>query len=569
MRKNNKPVIIICIIFILVIAVAICAYLYMMTDVFRSNKELFSKYFLQNTETLGKVTDLQAVKTYNNLENESKYELNTDIKTIHSEGGEISNPLNNLSAKIGVQKNNDEQYLYANVNVLYEDEEYLNAELIKEQGQYGIRFSDVAKKFVTIQNDENIENIAKDIGIDVEELITIINIIDGNKKIVTEENKNVLKDKYSNIITTAILNGTFEKQKNAIITYNNVTTDTNAYSVSLSSEQFKDMLVEILNNAKNEQIIGNSETITNFFNEEINSLNEVTEFPGMKISVYEKKQQTIRTVFEIGIYKITIENTEQNGEIKTNINYLNSDQEIQYNVEINKINKENIEKFEIIVDCVGEEKNSKISFLNEMQILENTTVINTELSHKQDITTSSIILENEINVGNDFEKMESIASNNYVNLNLFEDETRIQFIEQLKRRIQEKMNERIKLLIEKILPEQETTENAENVENSELENEMPQVEINKFNAKFEFYSGAEVSAENVKALLNIIKSNIKEHEIISPEISTITIYIEKDKTNEESMIKIQEQIKDDEKYRVSIFYKESNGLIDKIVITKI
>ena len=178
MKSNKKLIIVITIVLALVVTGAVGAYLYMRTDVFKSNKELFAKYFSQNAETFEKIIDLQVVKSYEELKNENKYESNTDIKIVHSEGGEISSTLNNLSAKLDVQKNNDEQYMYANAQVLFENEKYLETEIIKELKQYGIKFSDVAKKFVTIQNDENIQAIANDIGINNSQTEILIDIAD-------------------------------------------------------------------------------------------------------------------------------------------------------------------------------------------------------------------------------------------------------------------------------------------------------------------------------------------------------------------------------------------------------
>ena len=102
----------------------------------------------------------------------------------------------------------------------------------------------------------------------------------------------LLKDKYTAIITKTISNGVFEKQKKAIITYNGVTTETNAYSVSLTNEQVKNMLIEILENIKNEnQIWENAENLISKedIEEQINDLIEElrynTEIPTIKITV--------------------------------------------------------------------------------------------------------------------------------------------------------------------------------------------------------------------------------------------------------------------------------------------
>ena len=140
MKKSKGVVICIAIVFILAIIAVTFTYLFFMTDTLKSNEELFMKYFAQNKELFEEITDFETIKVYENLRNENRYESNTNIEMIHSEGGEISNPLNNLSFKLDVQKDKEEQYVYADGKILYEDEPSLEAEIIKEKEIYGIRF---------------------------------------------------------------------------------------------------------------------------------------------------------------------------------------------------------------------------------------------------------------------------------------------------------------------------------------------------------------------------------------------------------------------------------------------
>ena len=123
---KSKKILIITLIIILVLAVAgtVFTYLFLATDTFKSDKELFAKYISQNSETLEKFTDLQTKKVYEGLKDEEKYESDTEIKATYSEGGEVSNPINNLSAKINVQKDKSEDYFYADGQISYGDEKY-------------------------------------------------------------------------------------------------------------------------------------------------------------------------------------------------------------------------------------------------------------------------------------------------------------------------------------------------------------------------------------------------------------------------------------------------------------
>ena len=119
-------------------------------------------------------------------------------------------------------------------------------------------------------------------------------------------------------------------------------------------------------------------------------------------------------------------------------------------------------------------------------------------------------------------------------------------------------------------------------ETEKPESEMTQVDINKFNAKFEFFTGDEVTPENVKTLIGIAKENLGSYEINIVEDSqnsgnttttdpekikySIKLKIEKGKTDEDGTKQILEKISDKKKYKVSIFYKEQNNMIDYITI---
>lgn len=565
MRSNKKLIVIISIILTLAIASSVLAYLFLLTDVFKSNEELFAKYFTQDVQNFQKNVDLQAVEIYKNLKKEDKYESNTNIKMLHSEGGEISNPLNNLEVKLDVQKDEEHQYVYADGQILFEDEEYLEAEIIKEQELYGVRFTDSVKQFITIKNDGKIETIANSLEMESAELQQLINIIDGNELTIEGQSIYSLKEKYLNIISKYIEEGTFEKQKKVPITYNKANTETNAYSVLLNSEQVKNMLLEILNNMKKDiEKLDVDETI--------NSLNEEWEIPTIKLTVYEQKQQTIRTVAEIGKYIISMENINQNAETKTKINYLDENEGIELNIEISKENTDSQENFDVTIDVIEPNESYTITLSNQIQLTENKIKLDTQINHKQNITTTSLILENETIIGNDFEKNQSLSSNNNMVLNNIEEEKIKVLIEKLKPIVLQKTNERINLLKQKFGVNDEENLQQENDENQE---QITQMEINKFNSKFEFYTGDEVSAENVKVLLDIVKNHMANYEIISDKTQeqnqkiNIKLKIEKDVINEEAINQVLEKINNSKKYKVLITYTETNGLIDYITITEI
>jgi len=313
--------------------------------------------------------------------------------------------------------------------------------------------------------------------------------------------------------------------------------------------------------------------IKTFVEDAINWIDENSEIPTIKITVYEKNKQTIRTSVEVGKHKFTIENIEQ--ETKSKIKYFNNDVE-KLDVDIIKNKTNEKENFDVIANIIDVEKNYTVLLSSQIELIENQIRFDTEISLKQDITTVSLILENQVDIGVNFERKQSLKEAGNVTLNNLEEQRRKDVIELIKLAIPQTINERMTLLGTKFGIENETDIPAENIEAEKI----PQIEINKFNSKFEFYTGDEVSAENVRMLLDIAKNNITGHAITDVNINTetedesnakkvISLYIEKDKTNEDSITKVLEEIDNSNKYKVSIFYKEENGLIDYITITEI
>lgn len=577
MRSKKILIIVITILIIMLGATAVFGYLFVATDTFKSDKELFSKYMGQNIESIEMLMNSSTIEKYEQLETIEKYELNTTIGITHSEGGEVSNPFNNLSAKLDVQKDGT-QYSYADAQILYGEDEYLEIEAIKQDELYGVRFSDVVKQFVTVRDDENLEAVANDIGIEAQQLKEIMQMFDGVQEVMNQ-NTNVqeiltLKEKCLNIITETISQGTFGKIKNAMITYNNNTVETNAYTLQLSSEQVKSMITKIEKLISDEQ-----ETNEDALEMEIENEDQ-KEYPSIKITIYEQEQNVIRTVVEIGAYKIILENNNFNAQqiIKIQLSEMLSETVKECNIEIMKNTAENAEKYQITITIVDGEESDTIVLESNMETSENQVGHHMKINYTKEILTIGVAINNKLILDNINSEKQSLDTTNNVVLNDLEQTKRKNTIDLLKIKVPEKVETRINLLSKKL---EIAANNSEDIQ-VENEEEISQVEINRFNAKFEFYVGNTVSGQNVKTLLEIVKDNLKSSQIIQIENSednetndvqdekyTIKLDIEKDVKNEEQIDIVLQKIEEDKKYKVSIVYKQENGLIDYITINEV
>lgn len=571
MKKNKSIIVLISVILILAIAGAVFAYLYISTDIFKSNKELFAKYFGQNETILQDFENLEVIKIFEKLKEQNKYEINTNVDLSYSEGGEISNTLNGLAFNLDIQRNKEEKYAYLKGQLLYENEEYIQTELIKEKDVYGIRFADAFQQFITLKRDESFGNIMNDFGLSDEQIDQIRELLDNE---TIEENKEqiiTIEDKYANIIKSTIAKGEYSKQKDINVSYLDNTINANSYTTMIDGQKIQSMIEEILNNIKNEELlvqnIDEQYDIEEQIDGMIKSIKEEIEIPAIKITVYEYKQKTVKTVFEIGKYSITIENINQEQGNKVTISYGETGGSSQVEAIITKVNSENEEKIEIVVNLLDGDEVKTITFSNLIEI-QTQIKINTEIGYKQGITTITVAMKNEINVEDAVKKSETLGEQNSKSLNSIKSESRKEVIEKLKKLTEDKIKERINLLSSKII--------TGDLEEENTDNSTTQAEINKFNAKFEFYTGDEVSAENVKMILDVVRTNLGSYEFLNSEDTdntdsklNVKLNIEKDSVKEEAIQEILKKISSNKKYKVSIEYNDTNGLINYITITEI
>ena len=423
-------------------------------------------------------------------------------------------------------------------------------------------------------------------------------------KVITKDEINQLKEKYTKIIFESFENATYSSQKDAVITVNNNTINANAYTASLTSEQVQNMIVQLLNNLKTDDIIiGKLETLGITTEEEIEAqIDEILEnlgidqkIPAIKVTVYQEKGVTIRTLIEIDLNKIAIDNTEQDGNVVTKIQIenLNAEQVNQQNIEISKTNTETKEDYNIKFEIINGE--STYIFTTDLSTENTNNNITTEINNqfKTGITTVGVNLIAHTQQYVE-EKVELNETNNVI-LNDLDDNTRKGIINRVETEVPAKVVSRLDTIaqllfsksldqiIEETVPDEPEQPEQENPSTGEpTEPQLSQIEVNRFNAKFEFYTGESVSAENVRTLVNEAKTNLASAQITPQETEEqenpnnqeepkqiFTLNIEKDVPNEELANSILEKIKDDAKYRVSITYNEQNQMIQTITITQL
>ncbi len=590
MRGKKIGIIIIIILSVLILA-GIFTYLFMATNIFKSKQQLFYEYTAKAIEQIEQMADSKTLENYKKEMNNNNFETNTTVDFKYSEGGEVSSGYNNLNINMKTQK--EDEYNYKNAQILFGDKSIVQVEGIKENSLYGIRFTNIFNQFVTLKDGKNIEGLS----LTDENLDMIKDIIEDNEDfyngiLFTKQDYQELKEKYMQIIVEALNGGTFYKQGKSVITVNSRTMKTTAYSCQISGLQVQNLVIKLLNALKNDDIIvGKVKKLLNDskkyedYVEELLRNAEDTEYSDMKVTIYEQNENIIRTAVSIGTDSIIIESSKNNTQniLKVQHELLNNEKEVSQQVSISKSTTDSNEEYIFNIEVVnGEEKYSVDATVDS-----DYKNINLDLDFYKDIVNINVKAKNSI-TDTLSQKVELGTSNNIVVNDLNSDLLKV-VVDKMKSAYTDTLVKRYNILVRKLKSEdlmkalksilsEGNFDEEEQPKQSDtsIEEQMTKEEINRFNAKFEFYSGTEISGENVKVLLDVVKDNLESVDItpVNTTESTsdnktkenIKLNIKKDNENVDLANAVIDKIDSEKKYNITINYNKDTGMTESIII---
>ena len=533
---NKKPMIIVGIIFALII-IALIAYLVLSltTDIFKPTNEIFQRYFKENIEVINHFTELSKEEEYLNTLKQSNYRDNAKMELKYTNNQGNIEKFNLTSDGI---TNNSNHNSYRTINMKYgEDYNIMNVEYLQENQKYGILFSNVVKQFVVADID-SVEKISNIFGIDIEEFqnVEISKTID----LISKEKENIEKSIINYIAKTN--NSRFSKKKSTQITLNNGTSqNATAYSLYLTSEQTKELYLEVLKDLGEQEIVNKINT-------------DKTLFPETNIVIYLSNNQTIRTTVEIENIQVEIDFYENQLNIK--YNDLTENQTKTVSIDITKEEQNTLIDYEDSFNnninlkySLNEEASSKNA--NIQLTFQNDYIKEIELLFNQNLETSDTVIEG---IQKKFENQPIVniseLNNNNRNSALY---SLIKRIDALLLNENNQINSQIINLWLKI--------------NSELENKyqgIKEKQIKDFNNQFLSYNGNDVKKEIIYNLLDLSGRNMEKYEENGEDI--YRIYLSEGTKN----IKLAEEIKSkieksDKQFSVKFGYN-SEGKINIVEI---
>lgn len=590
--------------------------LYLNTDMFKSNKTLFFKYFGKNSENIKEIEEIfESTEYEKNLQN-NKYTDDINIKVnytnnLQTTSEDNSNTINNVKLLIKGEEDKNNKYSYKDFKLEKDkniatntenqsssensnesnnkEQNIMEVEYIKNDNNYGIRFSDLFKQYLLVENN-NLKDLFRKIGYSEQELENVPDSIEINDITLsdikfTEDEIKQLSEKYSEIINKKVSKEKFEKNSKQVITINEKNITTNAYILKLTNEELNNLYVDLLESLKQDEIILNKiESIQNKINsininsseskdlkesfaeeidlqiEKINKTNIGNQ--ETKIIVYENSGKTIRTAIQGKDYEINFDYI--NTQDEKNIELIVKKDEIEtYNIKLKK------DKDGIKLDIYSNDETNPIKISLEQNKNESDKKCSNNINLKYENANSKLEVsaEQEINIVDNFENENTLNDQNSILLNGLEKEQLQAVLNQVSEEVQQKINsisEEVKINdIQEILEELGIINKQQNIEAGGI----TETEKNRFNSKFEILKGEELDNENVLKVVEAVKDNIINAQVDTNE--EIKIEISSNESNQDIEKSLEEYIKKekDKKYDIKIEYDEDTELVKYIIMT--
>jgi len=354
---QKKKVLIITIILLVITLVAGGLVIYLCTDLFKSDKQLFYKYLLDKNEMLSVLDEIefkQDLKSYTAKTNvESIYEYDNEIEKYENdqimknlqENVKSFEYIKNLNANIESKVDKENEKQYHEIHIKNNDDEITKIEAVRNEDKYAVKVEDILKAYIGIENN-NVKELAS--KFEIKDADKIPDKIDYENKMykdlfkISKEEKEHIKSVYKDVLYKEIDKANYTKEKNCKIVIEGDNYYTNKMTLTLNKEQSIEAEIKVLEKLKEDSITlnliankiktinQNSEYASvNKLNEEIQKYienlqkEEKNNDEYIKVEIYEYNGKTIRLDLYIKEEKkLQLEYIDKNGTKKLNINQL-------------------------------------------------------------------------------------------------------------------------------------------------------------------------------------------------------------------------------------------------------
>ena len=561
-QKKNKglKIAIIIISIIILILIATIVSIYFLTDVFRSNKESFFKYTSQLiSQEDGFIDD--SLKQYLEKKQNTPYEDNGSIDFDISipDMGQDNEAFNNFNINFSGKTDNANTKNEQNIILNYSNDVNFSLYYKKVNDVQGIQTDRIGSKYIAIRDGEEIqalENFNLELN-GLEETSTLYNSIKNS-----DINLQNLKTTYFDNIFGQIQDDKFSK-----ISEENTT----GYKLTLSGDNLKNVLIQILENLKGDEetlnklneLLGLEQSASKIRSTNIDSLiNNMAnnqDIGNLEITVYKSNGKVSKIDIQHENLKFLIEKEKQENVLTYNANIQvlqNSEQIFSTNVvaRYTGIESDNVtESYEISMGTSYSNQDETEQVTSNQDVEYKYTINNnvqfTENSDIQDFSTENAIILNDQEeeyvsnlMGAIEQRLQAVNQEQMEQIGITSEQNPLNYIMQ-------------NIIIEKL------TGNTTG-------NNVSEEEIATFNDKFYLYEGTSQKGVTVRGLMSIIQTNNESATSDNRKIKEIHFDGEEYEATDQNITLIKDSIEPETLYRVEFELDANSGLIYRTVINK-
>ena len=573
MKKKTGIIITIIIISMILIVAGIFAFLYFATDIFKSNEQLFWKY-ASNSSQLAKMITNENKTEQKNWKATHSYTAKGDLSIA------VTKETGTQTIKLGTTEkyNQNTRRNYADITLYNGEAEHLKASYINSEDIYAIYCKDIYEPYYIGFRNSDLKQFIEKLGIPNTENIGIPDAISfGRSKNVPKlppsisEEEKYLSDTYFNMLLNSIPEERYTKTEKENITINNQSYETVGYQLDLSGEEIKQIIVNLLSKAKDDEQLINYLSLKVFSDFDKENIQKIID--GMITGVQQIQNPIDKISFVVyqpkkGITKIRI----KDNRIAEIVIDIDDSKENKKNVDISFNSSENenaqmqtvmqVEMEKQILDSMIIYTTNIVDNKSGYQLVMNTSLGNV-MEDKIENNSKITIFDNDttietsyyktIQVANEEVDIQELTNTSAVVVNNYPREQLENFFEGLGRRIEQIIPEKVEQLNIQVTNEQDglyylqgiissiftimnvngipqpisttgmfimanlnqamlTTNNTSQNE-QQTPNQIMQQEIELFNQRFEIYKGEDVNGTIVKTLItNVVTNNTSSEE---------------------------------------------------------
>lgn len=324
MKPNKLKRNLIIIFSVIVLACAIILVLYNTTDIFRTKRGAFFRYFEQIPEAFEILETSDGYKTYQNTKESMPYITSGEMTITESNNIADASILNKIRLTLNSKTDNKSEKSNTRVTVNSENTELFNMTIARNKKLYGFYAPQIADGYIVVRN-EKLNELADKIDFEyaenVPEQIMPLNI---EKILEIKNNEKNSIAKYIRMINNQAPDTAYTKNDSEKIEIEGQTYQTTSYSLKLNSEQNSNLQISILEEMTKDSIMMNFitskcrllnlkqdftdiNTLNSKMKERIELLKNDSSLAGeIVITVYENRQKNIQTKIEYDNKIITL-----------------------------------------------------------------------------------------------------------------------------------------------------------------------------------------------------------------------------------------------------------------------